>query len=195
MRLVKIFSVLVLLFSSSVASAQGSPPAPAAVPAVDPGKECAAQVQKFYAMYLKRTQASMNGGKSVSAQDSLKVDQTYYTPELYQALKDDLDASSKVADEIVGLDFDPVLNAQDVPNKVDLGPASVAGEKCQVKVFETWGAKKEAKPSATVELVHTNGQWLIANYHYDPAGIPANENLLSILKTLKADRAKAPAAK
>jgi len=44
-------------------------------------------------------------------------------------------------------------------------------------------------------MTRMNNQWLIANYHYDPTGLPANQNLLSILKTLKAGRSKSPAAK
>ena len=109
MRLMQIFSVSLLFISSSVVFAQGNLSAP--VPAAEPAKECAAQVQKFYTIYLKRNQDMMNGiHKGSSAQDSLKADQPYYTPELFQAMKDDLDASSKSSGEIVGLDFDPVLN-------------------------------------------------------------------------------------
>ena len=52
------------------------------------------------------------------------------------------------------------------------------------------GGKKSAKPDVVPELVFESGHWIFINFHYDGAGIPVNENLMSILQELKKSREK-----
>lgn len=55
-----------------------------------------------------------------------------------------------------GMAYDPVLCAQDVPSDISTSPAEVQEGEASVKVSTSF-----ANHSFTVELVQTNGDWLI----------------------------------
>lgn len=113
-----------------------------------------------------------------------------FSPDLLKALQEDLAASKKSPDEIVGLDFDPFLDAQDTAEKYVVGEVHQQGDRYRVDVFGFWEGKKNPKPDVVPELAFQNGNWVFMNFHYRESDIPVNENLLSVLQQLKKDREK-----
>jgi hypothetical protein len=59
-----------------------------------------------------------------------------------KGLKEDLAASKKSPGEIVGLDFDPFLNAQDIAERYLVGKITPKGDHYWVEVFGVWGGRK-----------------------------------------------------
>ena len=115
-----------------------------------------------------------------------------FSKDLALALDEDEAASRKEPGMIVGLDFDPFVNAQDTPDKCITGSVKQKGQSNTylVDVFAFWQGKKDKKPCCVAEVVRSGDKWAIANIHYPNSDIKENENLLSILKVLKKDRQK-----
>ncbi len=169
------------------------PAAGAQAPAGAPSEQAARFVQKFYDGYLAKLKASRNKSHVVSPFElTLKEKAADFSPDLLKALKDDLEAAKQVPDEIVGLDFDPFLNSQDMGEKYAVGGVTQKGDRYWVEVFGYWEKKKSARPDITPEVAFQNGRWVFTNFHYSAGNIPVNENLLSILQQLKNDRNKKP---
>jgi len=175
---------LIAFLLPSFAMAQGIPP--------DGFTESKAFVHNFYDWYLK--QVSATGKRQVSGLEvALKEKKMNFSPELWQALMDDIAASKKNSDEIVGLDFDPILNGQDMAQKYVVGNSSQKPSSYWVEVFGVNQGKKEKTPAVVPEIAMQNGTWVFLNFHYAKSEIPENENLISILKVLKRDREKSAA--
>lgn len=147
-------------------------------------------VQEFYNWYGALTRKPSGGGGSDTA---IKVKSASFAPPLLKALQADSAASAKVHDEIVGLDFDPFLNtqAETAPVYVVTNP-KLKGGNYLVDVYAVFGGKKEKKPTVVPEVQQTKSGWCFVNFHYGNASIPANDNLISILKELAANRLKYP---
>lgn len=163
-----------------------------AVKAEAPSKEeqsCHEFVQSFYTWYAKLARQE---SKESSDSRALKLKKTSFSAELASRLKEDADASAKVSNEIVGLDFDPFLNAQDIGERYTVGKVTKKGRNYLAEVYGSWNGKKSAKPDVTPELSNQGGHWIFENFHYQHTGGPENENLLSVLSTLKKDREKNP---
>ncbi len=139
--------------------------------------------QTFYDWYLKK-------GTEHSMDDVVLKKKEVLSPTLYQALKADRDAQEKVPGEIVGIDFDPFLGAQDIAQKYVLGEPILKGSTYWISVNGWWNGKKPKKPDVTAEVQCQAAACVFTNFHYDPQGIPENENLLSVLKVLAKDRQK-----
>jgi hypothetical protein len=106
-----------------------------------------------------------------------------FAPGLAALLDADLRASAANADEIVGLDFDPLTNAQDEMTGFDVAPATRQGNDALVGVVVRQG---NTRTNLRVRLARSGGSWRVANIHY-PEG-----DLVSILRQLAADRARKP---
>jgi hypothetical protein len=179
-------AVLVLIVGQSCLIAQGTPTA-------SPPEGCAQFVQQFYDWYLAKEKALMDAKSEDSAFEvTLRDKQASFSPGLVQALKDDLEASKKSSDEVVGLDFDPFLNSQDTAEKYVVGEVHPKGDHYYVDVFGVWEGKKNPKPDVVPELALEKGKWIFTNFHYQESDIPVNENLVSVLQQLKKDREKPP---
>jgi hypothetical protein len=144
-------------------------------------------VQIFYDLYAKLARQE---NKESSDTLAVKQKKANFSPELVRRLKDDADASAKVSSEIVGLDFDPFLNAQDIGERYTVGKVTKKGPNYLAEVYGSWNGKKSVKPDVTPELSNQGGHWIFENFHYQHTNIPENENLLSVLSTLKKDREK-----
>ncbi len=144
-------------------------------------------VGQFYAWYVPRT---LSGNFVPAYEFTLNHKQTVFTPLLFKALKDDLDASAKVSDEIVGLDFDPFLNSQDPCEQYEVGKTIRKGDSYWVEVYGICSGKKSEKPDVWPEVVRINGQWRFANFHYEHQAkeYPDSDDLLGILKLLREAR-------
>lgn len=114
-----------------------------------------------------------------------------FSESLYRALKADSEAASKVKDEIVGLDFDPFLNAQDFADKYIVREVKPKGTGYLVSIYGVNQGKVNAKPDLQAELQPLKkAGFVFVNFHYGKTSIAENENLLSILKVLANDRKK-----
>lgn len=159
--------------------------------AASPPEDCSQFVQRFYDWYLARENALTKENSQKSADDvALSEKESVFSSELVRALREDSAASKKSPGEVVGLDFDPFLNAQDVPERYMVGKARRKSDHWLVEVFGLWNGKKNSTPDVVPELVLKNGQWVFVNFHYPDSKIPINENLVSVLKELKKERDK-----
>jgi hypothetical protein len=104
---------------------------------------------------------------------------------LARELKEDSDAQSKDPAEIVGLDFDPFLAAQDPCERYEVVGVRKEGENFLVSVRGVGGCEDHKDPDVVAEVVSSNGNWLFTNFHYPRLG---GSDLLSILKKLRDDR-------
>ena len=144
-------------------------------------QSCRRFVQNFYDWYVPRIL------KSATTYDTaLKSKAALFSPLLVRALREDLAASKANSGEIVGLDFDPFLNSQDPSTKFSVTKAQVQGMKCSAEVrgIADGISNEEVHP----ELAFRNGTWQFVNFRYEQSS-----DLLSMLKSLKADRQKATA--
>lgn len=142
-------------------------------------------VQSFYTWYIPQMTKNV---PVPSDQRILKERASSFSPTLLAMLKEDLAASAKVTDEIVGLDFDPYINGQDTPTRYLAGKV-IPKDKCYwVEVFDLSSGKKGKDPAVIPEVKFVKGQWIFTNFHYPKTHIPENENLIRILKALKASR-------
>jgi hypothetical protein len=107
-----------------------------------------------------------------------------FNPNLLKALKEDLAASAKSPDEIVGLDFDPFLNSQDPGDKYSTGAGTTNGKFTSVPIYRVMSGKRAAVASGFAVLERVDDRWRFANFAYPKIG-----NLMKVLAQLKADRA------
>jgi hypothetical protein len=152
-------------------------------------QSCHEFVQSFYDWYAKLARQEHKESSDILA---ITLKKTSFSPELVRQLKEDANASAKVSNEIVGLDFDPFLNAQDIGERYTVGKVTKKGPNFLAEVYGSWNGKKSVKPDVTPELSNHGGHWIFENFHYQHTDIPANENLLTVLSALKKDREKNP---
>lgn len=88
------------------------------------------------------------------------VDGAYRDSEwLSPAFIAEVDATLASFDERGG--YDPILLAQDVPVRIEVGGPEIAADRATVPVLRYWGGNPDPSPM-TVELVNSEGNWLIA---------------------------------
>jgi hypothetical protein len=148
---------------------------------------CRKFVQAFYDWYLKKT---LSGKLAAPTPElALKLKPELFSIELRRRLKQDLDAQSK-AEEIVGLDSDPFLNSQDPSPRFAVVGITRKGSNYWVDVYGILGSKRQEH--VIPELIQQNGHWIFVNFHYGKSKWSDDENLLTILKNLRAERQKNP---
>jgi hypothetical protein len=144
---------------------------------------CRDAVQSFYAWYVpKALKKSATPAWAIAAKERSNS----FTAELSRLLIEDSEAQARFAGDIVGLDFDPFLYSQDPRRRYVVRTIMTDGKKCFAQVHQTQNTADA--PDVTAELIFTNGQWVFANFHYGKSEDSKDENLLAILKTLRADR-------
>lgn len=149
----------------------------------DRRESCRKFVQEFYNWYSKRSEKGMGISGAIQARRST------FSPELLRRLREDAAAAAKHPNEIVGLDFDPVLNGQDFAKKYVVGKVTRKGGSYFVEVFGIWDGKKSEIPDVKPELVWINGRWRFENFHYQRDTKKPNEDtLLSVLRQLRDER-------
>jgi hypothetical protein len=176
--------IALILFSLSVGPLQAQTPTTSSQ-----SEDCGHFVQQFYNWYVAKENALMkSNGLGSALEVALREKRSSFSTELVKALKEDLAASKKSPAEIVGLDFDPFLNAQDIAERYLVGNVTPKGDHYWVEVFGVWNGEKNSNPDVVPELRFENGHWIFTNFHYGKTDIPVNENLISILEVLKKDR-------
>jgi len=128
-------------------------------------------------------------GSEPTVNSALKNKQMYFSPYLYRLLQEDTEAQSKVADEIVGIDFDPFLNTNSSPyDKYVAGNVLQKGDHFWVQMYGVNSGRRSDKPVVVPELARLADKWQFVNFHYGKTDFPVNENLLSILNMLRKNR-------
>jgi hypothetical protein len=161
---------LALSFSSLAADASAIP---TAIPTVD--RPCRQIVRSFYDWYVPR----VNNLSGDSFSDTLRYKKSVFSQQLFRALDADRQAQAR-STRIVGLDFDPFLNAQFTSTKYDLGDLHFVNNRCFVPVYFTSPGQHIDHSSVVAELGLQNGHWVFVNFHY---GTSKNDDLLSILRS------------
>jgi hypothetical protein len=156
----------------------------------DPEKSCHEFVQGFYDWYFDRLNSEDSSPKNspTSEEDVLNLKPAVLTPGLRQMLKDDFDAQDHDHDYIVGLDFDPYINAQDWDGKYTIRRVAVRDGTCRAVLFGDDGGKQVE--TVDPELQNVSGKWVFVNFHYPDSKNPVNENLIAQLKMLRDERQK-----
>jgi hypothetical protein len=168
--------LLLSLCGGPICGQQKSPPGPA--------ESCRKFVQEFYSWYAARSLKA--GGEDLI----LTKKRASLSPELFRRLNEDRLAAKRSPGEIVGLDFDPVLNAQDVAQSYVAGRVTTKGDRFKVEVFGIWDGKKRGSPDVVPELKRNGKRWIFVNFYYPSADKTPNDDLLHVLANLRSDRLK-----
>ena len=93
-----------------------------------------------------------------------------FAPELLTALRADLEAQARNADEVVGLDWDPFLASQDPCESYRVARATRQGDAFLVDVYGVCrGATRSLAPDTPdviAELATRDGSWVFVNFRY-----------------------------
>ena len=144
-------------------------------------KRAAEFTQKFYDWYVP---IALKPGKTASSDQAVAKRGALFDPALLKALKEDSEAQAKTPDDIVGLDFDPFLAAQDPDNKYVVGGVTEKDGLYLVEVYGVRKGKREAKVSVTAALKPAKDSFIFTNFLYGEDG-----DLVAVLKQLADDRA------
>ncbi|HEY3780580.1 MAG TPA: hypothetical protein VGL56_05815 [Fimbriimonadaceae bacterium] len=140
-------------------------------------------VQGFYDWYVP---AAIKDNSDPGSYIALKKRGSDFSAALVNGLKEDLAASIKSKDEVVGLDFDPFLDSQDPCDHYKVEKISEKGGMYSVEAYGIREGKEETTASVIAEVAKVNGKFQFKNFVYPEA----KSDLLSVLKQLKADRDK-----
>jgi hypothetical protein len=141
---------------------------------------CRKFVGEFYTWYVAQ------GKNGDPLRVALKRKKANFSREVIRRLNEDAEAAAKSPNEIVGLDFDPVLDSQDFAEKYVPGKVTQKGQRYLVEVFSVYAGKRSEVPAVIPELRHERGRWVFTNFGYKFDG--KTDDLLSLLKRLKARR-------
>lgn len=140
---------------------------------------CRSFVQSFYKWYLSKPQADRAYKDRASA----------FSAELIKLLKDDYAASQKVSGEVVGLDFDPFLSTNAEPHARYVATKVTKKDHNYLVQVDGSGGNRTDRTRIVPEVAYKDGKCQFVNFHYSDSK-PPDDNLVSILKTLRADRQK-----
>lgn len=153
---------------------------------------CKKYVQSFYDWYMAKCEDTKTEDPSLLV---FKNKSFAFSKELETKLKEDDSVAALFPGEIVGLDFDPFLNAQDVATKYTVEKITNSAEKFRADVFNVYNGTKSSKPVVIPELIFQNGKWVFVNFIYPGASRAENQNLLSTLDQIKKNRPPLPKGK
>ena len=159
------------------------------IPEESQEKSCKKFVQTFYDGYIHDcwSDGPTDPCSGVAARRPLKYRASVFGPELTRRLNDDAAAQEK-AHELVGLDFDFIVNGQDINGRFEVRTVTRKGDRYFADVYEIPEGENPAKPHVVPELTLAGQQWVFVNFHYPDSPYPEDENLISILRGLREDR-------
>jgi hypothetical protein len=146
-------------------------------------QRCRKFVKDFYVWYENLDDSPR---KEVPLKQAIQSRSNSFSPPLLSGLKSDIKAQSLNPGELVGLDFDPIFNAQLNAKPYDVGTVTVKNGRYLVEVYGTWNGKKGTKPDVIPELSLSNGKWIFENFHYQKE--QPSTDLLKVLKQLRDER-------
>jgi len=145
--------------------------------------DAAGFVRAFYAWYLPAA------GTGSGLQRAMADSATLFAPALVQAIEADGEAQAKNPNEVVGLDGDPFLDAQDFCPAYDVGTARREGTLVLVDVRGNCEGQTDSAPHVAAQLSRQGSGWIFTNFRYPRR----NSDLLKDLAELKRERERAPA--
>ena len=176
-RVIKILGALCIVFSVFSAPVHATAPDAASTP-----NSCQKFVQSYYDWYVSKNKSNF--------ENALKARPEVFNPALLRRLAADVAAQAKDADNVVGLDFDPVLNSQDPSAHYSAGSAHAKNGHWLVDVYSVNSGKKSTKPDVTPELSCRNGKFQFENFHYSNSDTAADNNLIFALESCQKNREK-----
>lgn len=156
---------------------------PQARAATDSARIAREEVARFYSWYVP---AAQNAGADIRA---LRDPRWHFGPALVAALPADSAAAEASPGEIVGLDMDPFLNAQDPCDRYAPSAVRRSGTAFLVDVVGSGGCGRHRGPDVTVRVVFRGLTPVFVNFLYPK---PVSDDLLHLLAQLAAGRAKKP---
>ena len=147
------------------------------------GDDAERAVAEFYAWYVPLAHDSSDGGMH-----AVRDRPVLFLPSLVTALREDSVANAQSKGDVVGLDGDPFLNAQDPCDKyAPVNTASRSGV-FLVAVRGSGGCAAHTTADVTVEVTPIQGRPVFTNFIYSSA---TRDNLVSTLADLAAARRSA----
>lgn len=139
-------------------------------------------VQGFYDWYVQQSQRHKDMS---SVELALKDKPGLFSDAILRGLHEDLEASAKSPDEVVGLDFDPFLNSQEVcaPYKVGKITKVKGGYRVEVSGSCPKDCDDSGQPDVIAEAKTLKGKWVFTDFIY-----PGNADLFTVLSALKDER-------
>lgn len=146
-------------------------------------------VQNFYDWYAPPD--AKGGDKTIETAVTTRA--AAFDVSLLKALRADIAAQAKSPDEIVGMDFDPVLAAQDRRDAYRAGPAACRRQACRVPVYGFQDGGWRATPEVTAVVVRRGERWAFLDFIYPQGSTGAGARLpsyrlSSYLRTLARQR-------
>ena len=180
--------LLALLLTACSSPKQTAVPQATSVPPAN-SESCQKFVQEFYDWYIGLSKQDFDqkypGPTDIHAS---KLRPQSFASGLANQLK--IDSDSNKDGEIGGLDFDPVLNAQDDDWRWVVTRTRINNDHCFADLHLVPEPPDAKGDIVTAELQMANGQWQFLNFHYPASGIIPPNDLLSLLKSLREQRAK-----
>jgi hypothetical protein len=134
-----------------------------------------AYVKDFYDWYVPRALKDDSDW-----QQTLKLAHWDLSPQLARLLEDDAAAQAQCK-EIVGIDFDPLLNTQDPSEHYQFGAPKRIGDRYNVEIYRVEENKPADKPDLIAVVARDGDRWYFVNFLFPSE----NTDLLTILKSPK----------
>jgi hypothetical protein len=168
------------------AATDSLPAAAAAIPVpADTAAAVSAFVQGFYDWYVF-TSPSTGEPDWRSIPKAITEREAAFDSSLADALEEDTRAQREdTTGNIVGIEFDPFLNAQDICGRYVAGPVRRGETGFLVYVVAACDGRSDSLPSLVAEVMARGGAWVFTNFLYP--GEPASD-LRTVLADLRRDR-------
>jgi hypothetical protein len=157
-----------------------------AAPESEEEKSCHKAVQDFYNAYFDMLESSDKGQQVDAEQAVLRRKMPVLAPQLKQLLDEDRQAQAHSPGDIVGLDFNPYLNAQDWDGRYQVTSATVTSGICKATLSGRDAGK--SRDMVIPELRRQDNRWVFVNFHYPDVTTPEDENLIDELQALRKQR-------
>jgi Protein of unknown function (DUF3828) len=164
-------------------------------PKTDDRESARVFVQQFYDWYNALYNADTPDKKDVVPAETTALSKKadFFDAPLRTAIIEDQNAQAKVPDDIVGLDSDPFLNAQDIGFSYQTGNVKQSGSTFAVDVHSDMAGKTRkvvlaSEIAVVAEVVKVNGKWKFTNFIYPSKD--GDTNLLDLLKGFQKERDK-----
>jgi hypothetical protein len=141
-------------------------------------------VQRFYDWYIPV--ANKPGPGEMPWRRAVKRGSPAFGVDLVRQLEADAKAQAANRDEIVGLDGDPILAAQDFCQTYRVGRIVQEGARYVVEVHGICDGTRHPAPDVAPVLVRANDAWVLVNFRFPRE----HSDLLTVLRQLRAEREK-----
>jgi hypothetical protein len=148
-------------------------------------------VQQFYDWYVVLYNTPVKKNALPKTEAAIKKHLGFFESRLSNSLIHEAWTQARAKGEIVGLDFDPFLAAQDIGLSYVAGDVKKIGNKFQVDIHSGLASKSKqliptGKVTVIAEVEKSDGVWNFTNFYY-PEGQKMS-NLMKMLANLRKQR-------